>query len=110
MNQEEFRVTLNYSLDFIQLSASSEEIRNLFDQIDLDHDGWISYEVYFFFLKYYFGSLSAAAKKPNFKIEHKTGNFLLTIGTLTQDVNLMSSVNKLQVIERFAKLIMDQLQ
>lgn len=32
-----------------------------FKVIDLDHDGWISYEVYFQFLRYYFGGASIAA-------------------------------------------------
>jgi len=71
MNEVEFANTLNYCLQFIQLSATNEQIKELFSEIDLDNDGWISYEVYFFFLKYYFGSLSAAAQRPNFKIEHK---------------------------------------
>ena len=73
MNEEEFAYTLNYCLQFVQLTASQDQIRQLFSEIDLDHDGWISYEVYFFFLKYYFGSLSVASQKPNFKIQHKAG-------------------------------------
>jgi hypothetical protein len=77
MNEEEFGFTLNYCLEFLQLSASKEIIRQLFEEIDLDHDGWISYEVYFFFLKYYFGSLSFASQNPNFKIEHKAGKLLI---------------------------------
>ena len=60
------------------MSASKEVIKELFGEIDLDHDGWISYEVYFFFLKYYFGSLSVASQNPNFKIEHKAGKLLIT--------------------------------
>lgn len=68
MNFEEFCRTLNYSLHFIQLEASAEQLKMLFSEIDLDHDGWISYEVYFFFMKYYFGSLSAASQQPKFKI------------------------------------------
>ncbi len=50
------------------MSANPSQIKTLFNEIDLDHDGWISYEVYFFFLKYYFGSLSIAAQKPKFSI------------------------------------------
>lgn len=73
MNFEEFSQTLNYCLSFIQVEASSQQLKTLFSEIDLDHDGWISYEVYFFFLKYYFGSLSAASKQPKFTIEHKQG-------------------------------------
>jgi Ca2+-binding EF-hand superfamily protein len=32
----------------------------LFHEIDLDKDGWITYEDYFAFLKEYFGSLSSS--------------------------------------------------
>lgn len=41
--------------------APEDLLSLLFKEIDLDHDGWISYEVYFMFLKYYFGGLSTAA-------------------------------------------------
>lgn len=41
------------------MSASAEQIARLFKEIDLDKSGWISYEIYFLFLKYYFGSLRA---------------------------------------------------
>lgn len=68
MNEEEFAYTLNYCLQFVQMAATQDQMKQLFSEIDLDHDGWISYEVYFFFLKYYFGSLSVAYQKPNFKI------------------------------------------
>lgn len=75
MNFEEFTQTLSYCLSFIQVEATSQQLKTLFSEIDLDHDGWITYEVYFFFLKYYFGSLSAASKQPKFTIEHKQGSF-----------------------------------
>jgi len=61
MNKEEFGKTLNYALKVIDIEASQAIIDTIFSEIDLDHDGWISYEVYFTFLKYYFGSLSVAA-------------------------------------------------
>ncbi len=61
MNKEEFGKTLNYALSFIKLEAPPAIINLLFSEIDLDHDGWITYEVYFVFLKYYFGSRSAIA-------------------------------------------------
>lgn len=77
MNFEEFTQTLSYCLSFIQVEATSQQLKTLFSEIDLDHDGWITYEVYFFFLKYYFGSLSAASKQPKFTIEHKQGSFSL---------------------------------
>lgn len=57
MNEAEFGVTLNNALSFIDLTATPEQISRLFKQIDLDKTGWISYEIYFLFLKYYFGSM-----------------------------------------------------
>lgn len=57
MNESEFGVTLNNALSFIDLTASPEQISRLFKQIDLEKTGWISYQIYFLFLKYYFGSM-----------------------------------------------------
>lgn len=48
--------------------APQEIIDLLFSEIDLDKDGWISYEVYFLFLRYYFGSLSPVVNE-DFKVE-----------------------------------------
>lgn len=48
---------MNNALGFIGLSASPEQIARIFKEIDLGGEGWISYEIYFLFLKYYFGSL-----------------------------------------------------
>lgn len=40
----------------------------MFNEIDLDHDGWIKYEDFFVFLREYFGSLSLAANSPQQQI------------------------------------------
>ena len=64
MNKEEFGKTLNIALDYINMVAPQEIIDLLFSEIDLDHDGWITYVVYFLFLRYYFGSCSPVAKEP----------------------------------------------
>ena len=63
MNMEEFMNTLNYSLGFISCQGTSDEYQQLFREIDLDFDGFISYEDYFHFLKEYFGSKSIAAEQ-----------------------------------------------
>ena len=62
MNKEEFGKTLNMALDYVNMVASQEIIDLLFSEIDLDKDGWITYVVYFLFLRYYFGSCSPACK------------------------------------------------
>lgn len=43
------------------MTASDDLLNSWFKVIDVDQDGWISYEVYFQFLKYYFGGGSIAA-------------------------------------------------
>lgn len=40
------------------MQATPAEIDLIWSEIDLDKNGWITYEVYFLFLRYYFGSLS----------------------------------------------------
>lgn len=59
MNLEEFINTLEYSLSPIEVSGSQEIYELLFSEVDLDKDGYISYEDYFIFLREYFGTLSA---------------------------------------------------
>jgi Ca2+-binding EF-hand superfamily protein len=61
MNETEFGVTINNALSFIGLTASAEQISRLFKEIDLEKTGWITYEIYFLFLKYYFGSMRGEA-------------------------------------------------
>lgn len=61
MNESEFGFTINNALSFINLTATPEQIHLLFTEIDLEKSGWISYEIYFLFLKYYFGSLRTNA-------------------------------------------------
>ena len=52
------------------MEAPQDIIDLLFSEIDLDNDGWITYVVYFLFLRYYFGSCSPIAKEP-IKVEPK---------------------------------------
>lgn len=64
MNLDEFELTLNESLKHIASQGNHQEYEHLFNEVDLDHDGWIKYEDYFMFLREYFGSLSVAANGP----------------------------------------------
>lgn len=63
--------------------------------LDVNKDGWITYQLYFLFLKYYFGSLSEAAKD-------------------TKNPYDLSSTNvdnsELSPWDRFIKLLHDQLR
>lgn len=65
MNAEEFANTLSYCLGFINVESSTRFYEKLFSEVDLDYDGFISYEDYFVFLKEYFGSKSYAASQTN---------------------------------------------
>jgi hypothetical protein len=60
MSKVEFGQTLNHALAYINMEAPPAIIDLLFSEIDLDRSGWITYVVYFLFLKYYFGSSSLA--------------------------------------------------
>jgi hypothetical protein len=55
MSKQEFAYTLNNALAYIKLEAPTNIIDLLFSEIDLQRNGWITYVVYFAFLKYYFG-------------------------------------------------------
>lgn len=63
MSEAEFAFTLNHALGFIDMQGTEAEIKLLFSEIDLDKSGWITYEVYFLFLKYYFGTLRLGKDK-----------------------------------------------
>jgi len=60
MNLQEFAQTVEFSLNTIEVYGSKEIYETLFYEVDLDRDGWITYDDYFTFLKEYFGSLSYA--------------------------------------------------
>lgn len=65
MNREEFANTLNHCLSPIRAQGSKAQYDLLFSEVDLDRDGWISYEDYFIFLREYFGSQSIAFERPD---------------------------------------------
>lgn len=62
MSLSEFITTLNYALSFISIVPTEEQLTWLFNDIDRNRDGVISYQEYFEFLRYYFGSQSEAAQ------------------------------------------------
>lgn len=101
MNEAQFGVTINNALGFIELSATPEQIRLLFSEIDLDKTGQISYEIYFLFLKYYFGSLRAAGKEIN-KAEIKV--------QVDPDQDWLNGLKGLSALDRFIRLLLDQLR
>jgi hypothetical protein len=57
MDRAEFRITVEYFLSFIVMQAASASLDALFDEIDLDRDGWITYEDYYRFIGLYFQAL-----------------------------------------------------
>lgn len=65
MSQDEFIQTIKYALSFIHFEPSVEHLELAFSAVDVDEDGFISYEDYFRFLKEYFGSKSYAAGLVN---------------------------------------------
>lgn len=79
------------------MSATNEEIDCIWSEIDLDKSGWITYEVYFLFLKYYFGSL--CGHDP--KIEESVVN---------EDDLWKKELDSLDLLDRFIRWILDQLK
>ena len=67
LNLADFIKTLTYAFSFVEFTAAEDELKVLFSEIDLDHDGWISYKEYFEFLKFYFGSLSLVYQEKDNK-------------------------------------------
>jgi hypothetical protein len=102
MNKEEFGKTLNLALEYINMVCPPHFIDLLFSEINLDQSGWITYVVYFLFLKYYFGSLSPIAVStkviaPAPKALSALEQFLL-------------AYKDFDAWERFRRIIIDQLR
>ena len=47
----------------MDIEAYEGELETLFEEVDLNRDGWITYQEYFEFLIHYFGSESAVARR-----------------------------------------------
>ncbi len=111
MSREEFGITINELLHSIQMGASEELIDGWFKVIDLDQDGWISYEVYFQFLKYYFGGASIAALETVHIVpKGKISQCKDTGAVLTEDQRFLDNLKNLSLFERFQRIIIDQLR
>ena len=95
MNKQEFSMTLSHALSPIDVQAPSQVIDLLWSEIDLNKSGWITYAVYFLFLKYYFGSQNVVFTMNVQKDEW--ADWLLTL-------------NGLAPLDYFVRLILDQLR
>lgn len=100
MNEAEFGITLNNALAYINLTASPEQIHRLFTEIDLEKSGWISYEIYFMFLKYYFGSLRTSGTTITTTVKE----------VVDPDAEWLKSLSGLSALDRFIRLLLDQLK
>ena len=100
MSEAEFAFTLNHALGFIDMQGTEAEIKLLFSEIDLDKSGWITYEVYFLFLKYYFGTLRL----------DKDSSCIPTKEFVDPDREWLDSLKGLSAMDRFIRMIMDQLK
>lgn len=94
MSQAEFIFTIRYALGFFSFVTTDDELKLLFSEVDLDHDGWITYREYFEFLRYYFGSLSVVYREKVDKVV---------------PVEPVDPYGKLSPEERFARITIDQL-
>ena len=95
MNKQEFAKTLNFALQSINIQANQSIIDLLWSEIDLDKSGWITYSVYFLFLKYYFGSQNIVFKKNT---------------ELNEWDEWLNSLKGLSPIDYFVRLLLDQLR
>jgi Ca2+-binding EF-hand superfamily protein len=101
MNLAEFIQTMEFSLNPIDAFGSLEIYQLLFSEVDLDKDGYISYEDYFVFLKEYFGTLSAIYDQdPSPKPQPEP----------VPNTNLPDFSIDNRATERFAKLVYSQLK
>jgi hypothetical protein len=88
-------MTLSHALSPIDIQAPQSIIDLLWSEIDLNKAGWITYQVYFLFLKYYFGSLNMSARQV-VQVDEWAG-FILTLKGLGP-------------LDYFVRLILDQLR
>lgn len=47
MGEDEFVITLNDALGYLRASATERDLRQLFSEIDMNRDGYITYKEYF---------------------------------------------------------------
>jgi hypothetical protein len=51
MDRAEFKITVEYFLSLIGVQTASLPLDTLFDEVDFDRDGWITYEDYSRFIR-----------------------------------------------------------
>lgn len=90
-------------MSFIGLEASKEQIALLFSEIDLEKAGWISYEIYFLFLKYYFGSMSTGTVNP-------IPDPVPVPKPVDKDAEWWNSLSGLSALDRFIQILHYQLR
>lgn len=95
IESSEFYNTMKYILSFIKMETTEEEVRNIFNDIDTNKDGLISYNEYFTFLRTYFGSQSEAS------IEEKVKTKIPKKIVLPVDLEI-------DLKERFRRLVLTQ--
>ena len=105
MNKDEFGKTLNDALHYINMEAPQNIIDLLFSEIDLGKEGWITYVVYFLFLRYYFGSCSACLKEEIIPKEPKPQD-----KPLSAYEEFLLAYKGLNPWDRFVRIIVDQLR
>jgi hypothetical protein len=87
MDHAEFRVTVEYFLSLVGVQAVSMSLDRLFDEVDLDNDGWLTYEDYSRFIRSYFRALpTVEANRETTPIKLKK-NFKNHLTTLQQSLN-----------------------
>lgn len=100
MNLPEFIKTMEFSLNPLGIEGPQEIYELLFQEVDLDRDGFISYEDYFVFLREYFGSQSIAGQEEaSGPPEPKQLDFLLDNGAAERFARLIYSQLKITVMQ-----------
>ncbi len=84
------------------MSIDNNTSQTLFKEIDLDRTGWISYRIYFLFLKYYFGKIQGDGQI----------NSATTIDTVVDDEEsrFWNDLAGLNPFDRFVQLLLRQLK
>jgi Ca2+-binding EF-hand superfamily protein len=80
MDEGEFVKTMQDAIGFYEVQAEERVLSRLFSEVDGNRDGWISYQEYFEFLRYYFGSQSEAKRvKSDYRVgrtERRSENYV----------------------------------
>jgi Ca2+-binding EF-hand superfamily protein len=94
MSKDEFIQTIKIGLSVIDFKFNVSYLQDKFSLIDVNQDGYISYEEYFQFLKDYFGGNSYAAKYVN---RH-------SVLDVMNEEKEQKGAKELDIIKKYAKL------